>query len=247
MKIGCFCPVWRESRYLPLILEQMALCPGPALITWQDKPLFWYGKGEPPSGHADPKMRALLEPDLRPDIFIHKIDQAPRGEKFGGYAKMLAEGFDFLRSRGVETVVMMDADWIFSLNDMREIYRVMLKDWAHPHYFDTQARFYWRDWNHLFASTGITVGFPVTSSPFARGSEPTIKLPQMCYHPAYVLTDEEMHDKVKAWGHADDFERRGFYEKEWLAKDDSLVKPYDADITPPADVIERLIKHGAWL
>lgn len=54
-----------------------------------------------------------------------------------------------------------------------------------------------------------------------------------CYHGSYVLTNEELLQKINTWGHAMDFNKEKWYKEKWLAWDESpignlhLVTPED--------------------
>lgn len=39
----------------------------------------------------------------------------------------------------------------------------------------------------------------------------------VCYHASYVLTNEEVYQKINTWGHANDFDRERWYKEVWLA------------------------------
>jgi len=38
----------------------------------------------------------------------------------------------------------------------------------------------------------------------------------VCYHGSYVLTNEEVYQKINTWGHANDFDREKWYKEIWL-------------------------------
>lgn len=256
-QVGVILPVWRESRYLGCVLEQAQLCPGPVYVLWQDKPLWWYGEGEAPSGHNS-RVRDVLAEFKGIDVL--KMDRAPQsGEQvkgpdgdlaavYGGYANLIKMGFSLLQNRGVKKVVLFDSDWLMTIDDTLKFFKGCeehLSDYAR-----VEARHYWRDWQTVYADTGITTAFPIEFPKILEIPEftrPNHTIPDvMCYHPSYVLTDEEMYEKVHAFGHADYHKQRGFYEKEWLAKDDSIVKPWKTDIELPVDLVVRLKKWGAY-
>ena len=61
------------------------------------------------------------------------------------------------------------------------------------------------------------------------------------------MTDAEMYIKVHSWGHAPYFKLREFFEKEWMTRDDSVVKPFPAEVSLPDDIIARLNKWNCVL
>ena len=238
--IGTVCPVWQEHRYLPLVLEQMQLCDGPKLVIWQDKPLYWFGQGDPPSGHQS-RVRDVLA--QFPKIEVMKIDRAPFGEE-GGFMNLSKIGATHVATQGADLVFWYDSDWLYSLNDTLQLYRDVHAGskprWA------TRARHYWRDFYHTMDDRDLYVVFSVDGVVHEPGLESELQRTEYIgYHAAYVLTDEEMYLKINSWGHAPLFKERQFFEKEWLAHDDSLVKPEPSQ-PPPDDVLVRLKEWGAW-
>lgn len=243
MKMGVCCPVWTETRYLPLVLEQMSLCLGPKLVLWQDQPLYWLGEGPAPSGHAS---RVAAYVGDFPNIRFSLLDHAPEGEH-GGFNALVRMGAECLHAMDADIIVWMDSDWLYTLDDVKRLYAT-IQDANSPSYYGVNARHYWRDFNWLMADTGILAAFPWNHDYFAaERSLPTVSLTITCYHPSYVLSDEEMYRKVHSFGHAPYFKERGFYEKEWTGRDDSLVKPKPTDTFLPTDIYKRLIEAEALL
>jgi hypothetical protein len=37
-----------------------------------------------------------------------------------------------------------------------------------------------------------------------------------CYHGSYVLTNEELLQKINTWGHVNDFDKESWYNEKWL-------------------------------
>lgn len=250
MKIGTVCPVWAETRYLPLVLEQMSLCPGPALVVWQDKPLYWEGEGHAPSGH-----RSGVEDILArfPKIEVMKIDHAPpgpAGEEFGGFKWLQKMAFVYMKATyKVDAILWSDSDWLFDLNMMQQFYYELEVAEVDRKLWSVEARHYWRDFGHTLADSPVTAVFPIdVPHLWSDYTEDQIHRSRYTlYHPAYILTDAEMYQKVCSWGHAPLFKERGFYEKEWLPKNDSIVNPKPSDVVPSANVWDRLKKWNALI
>lgn len=244
MKIGTCCPVWKETRYLPLVLEQMSLCPGPKLLLWQDQPLYWLGNGAAPSGHLSEVGMMAAE---FPEIEVVTMDHAPRdGEDapFGGFASLAEMAFARLRAQGVEVVIWTDSDWLFRLADIKDLY-ARIEASSEPKYWAVKGKHYWRNFRATMDTGDITAGFPIQRPNLWHPYDESemIRTEIICHHAAYVLTNHEMYDKVHSWGHAPLFKERGFYEKEWLAHNDTLVKPQPAD-PPPDEILTRIRTHN---
>lgn len=45
----------------------------------------------------------------------------------------------------------------------------------------------------------------------------------ICYHASYVLTDAELHEKLKTWGHYNDFSVDNWYNNIWLKWTPSMI------------------------
>lgn len=237
MRIGCFCPVWCEGRYLPLVIEQMELCPGPALLLWMDEPFHWYGKGPAPSGWASSVKSAL--PEHRTVVCL------PAQAHSDLETNQLA--YDWMREQGVEVVVRFDSDWLFTLADTATLYKHLqgLPDPGPIKRWNTKGVHYWKTWDRVYDSVVIGIASPIDEPNTWQAFTPgTIgQIPVTCYHPSYVLTDEECYRKVHSWEHAKSFHEAGFYKKQWLI--DSM--PTSAGLGPPPSIMERLAKHGALL
>lgn len=50
-----------------------------------------------------------------------------------------------------------------------------------------------------------------------NGINQSYKLPGLCYHLAWVLSDEEVLRKIETWGHSHQFDRKKWYRHKWLA------------------------------
>jgi hypothetical protein len=246
--LGAYTLVWKESRYLELVIQQMAILPGKSIILWQDLPLYWLGEGAPPSGHSDPRMRELMDMARTRGIDVIPIKQAPRVEPYGGYIELMKEGSKRLGDAGYETVMILDSDWIFDLNEFYDLCADIQHD-NDPAYYNVNLKNYWRTFHYTMAVGTVTLAFPPSMVGYhdaVKRLGPTRNLPYTCFHPSYVWTNREMYDKVNSWGHASYFKDRGFYEKEWLVGNDSLVKPMPAEPPPPA-IMERLRRAGALI
>lgn len=245
--VGTCCPVWCESRYLPLILAQMDLCPGPKVVLWQDKPLYWFGTGEAPSGFNSDVGRCLSWFPRIEVVQLHKASTNPEAP-FGGFVELAKLAFSWLKQRGVTTVVWFDSDYIFSVADTIKLYEEADKN-DRPPLLAVKARHYWRDFKHTMSTGDVSLVRPVDDPDLWRHYDESDiqRLPLTMYHPAYVMSDEEMYRKVNSWGHAPLFAERRFYENEWIGGDESKVGPQPADIQPSADVMFRLKSWGALL
>lgn len=69
----------------------------------------------------------------------------------------------------------------------------------------------------------------------------TVVIPEdvgVCYHGSYVLTNEELLQKINTWGHVNDFDKERWYNEKWLlwtseTKNLHLVTPCDWSMAAP--------------
>ena len=240
MKIGTFCLVWKEARYLPLVLEQMSLCPGPALLYWQNYPWFWYGKGPAPSGH-DSAVADIVK--QFPKIEVIKVDRFP--------AEMASQNaaFQEMRRRGMDVTARFDSDWLVELDAMQRFYDAV-SDSEKACSWNIKAQHYWRNFRTIHAAGLIRCAVPSSENhTWVPERSDDQWLDDWCYHASYVWTDEEIYDKVHSWGHADTFqgEKRDFYRDEWLGKNDAHWNARPADKTLPDEIVSRLRNWNALL
>lgn len=250
MILGTVMPVWKEWRYLPLVIEQMLLCPGPKLIVWQDQPLYWLGNGPAPSGHQHEKTARVLE-SCANEIEVMKITHAPvLSDEFGGFKWIQQMAYEHLRSKGADLIFWQDSDWLFDLEPLKGFFRQVAETPVDGKLWSVPTQHYWRDFEHTMSTSPVTIAYPwnIPSnwSHYEESDMRRLESP-MLYHAAYVLSDAEMYDKVHSWGHAPLFKDRQFYEKEWIGGDDSQVKPEIANHVPPIGVVRRLINAEAFL
>lgn len=251
MKVGTVLPLWKEYRYLELVLEQMVLVPGPRLVVWQNAPLYWLGNGPAPSGHRHERTRKLLA-KYEDQVEIMKIDRSPDvNDEFGGFKWIQQMAYKRLREEhGVELVFWQDSDWLFELGPLETLFNLWREAPVDGRLWNVPTQHYWRDFNHTFDTKPVTIGYPsdvphnwgsYQESDMIRLSEP------MLHHPAYVLSDAEMYDKVHSWGHAPLFVAENFFEKVWIGRNEAgRIDPKPAPPLP-REIAERLKRAGALL
>ena len=259
--VGVVCPVWQESRYLPLILEQMSLCPGPKIVLWQDQPLHWMAEDRSaPSGFAS-KVKDILP--LFPSIEVIKMDHAPvrtaygaDDAEYGGFTSLTRMGLQLLRERGVDVLVWADSDWILELSEMQRLVETLAVSDPSTTLHQIGGHNYWRDFKHSEGQRELDIGIAYNTRlasifDVACADPNRVKLDILCHHPGWVLSEEEIFNKLHSWGHAPYYKARGFYENEWLKKDDSRIGVFDVDWEIPAEIVDRLTKwdclEPGWL
>ena len=60
-----------------------------------------------------------------------------------------------------------------------------------------------------------------------------INIPNVtCYHASYVLTDDELREKLKTWGHHNDFDVDVWFNNIWLKWTPNMINMHP--VNPPA-------------
>lgn len=238
--VGAWTVVWRESRYLPLVLEQLECVPGPVVIVHCDRPFFWTADSPEPSGHAS-KVSAILAdwPYLsRFAEVVKQVEHVSTEDVLRNYATRR------LRELGADVAQWVDSDFLMDMLDFERLVATMAAD--EPRCWTVRARHYWRNWQTLYSKGNFRMGYPTEAvwlddGSFDRRFEETAKhCDVVVHHPSYALSDQEVHDKVHAFYHAPLFKTQRFWEK-WLSGEaDKEQKLEPADLPIPDGLQRRL-------
>ncbi len=242
LTVGAASWVWKENRYLPLVLEQLEVVAehGPAIIIWNRWPFYWFGKGPVPDAYTDEKMQALLHGyPGRISIYLNetKYYELPDGPK-----DTVNMGVSILRKLGAEMELLLDTDHLLRLDDVPRIIEAVSSKAC---FWRTEGTHYWRDFRTAHGVTGVRLGFPTDIRwPFSTEEEETQQtIPGVhTYHPSWVLSDDEVEQKCATWGHAVGFRH---FCKEWLSGEADAKQKLTEVAPPPTDIMERLKLHGA--
>jgi hypothetical protein len=239
-RVGAFTMVWRETRYLPLVLEQLSYgCVDLPVVIWNDQPYYWYGEGSaPPSGHAS-KVGDLLA------VFSHLPVIRLTGHS-DTETVLRNVATKYLREEGAEVIQWVDSDFLFDFDDWRKLCAAMSE--SAPACWTVRARHLWRNWQTTYSTGNFRIGYPAVAEwndgSFDRIYEENARhCDVVCWHPSYALSDQEVHDKVKAWFHAPLAEEAHWWER-WKSRDwdrEQDLKPLDIEV--PAELRARL---EAW-
>jgi hypothetical protein len=236
--VGAYVYVCSETRYLPLVLEQLSFFPRDrTVVLWMDEPFFWLSDQPKPSGWAS-NVGAIL--NKFPHTHVVRLSSAEgnnAAENFCSHA---------LAAAGVDVTFIFSTDHLINLPDLPGMIRE-IENAPEPRAYNIAARHYWRDWGHVYADSNMLIARPTAIDVFLPDDTKFHTLPGMCYHPSWVLSDEEAHRKSHSWGHADIFTSRNFYENEWIGRNDANWKARPADVSPPGLLMERLKHWGAIL
>lgn len=251
--IGVVLPVWQESRYLPLVLEQMALCPGPKIVLWQDQPLHWLAEDRGAPSGWNSKVKGVLAEF--PTIEVIKMDHAPvrvpygvDDTEYGGFSSLGELALSLLRERGVGAMAWIESDWLLTYAATEWMFTRMAIAPTTEKFWWADGHNYWRDFKHSEGQPNLSIGIGYDTDCKSLwenrcGDPRRVQLEGVTiYHPGWVLSEEEVFNKVHSWGHAPYYKARGFYVNEWLAKDDSRMGIWDVNFELPTEIITRM-KH----
>jgi len=131
---------------------------------------------------------------------------------------------------GMDYLIIHDADEFYHDRDFEELKNFI---WGNPNYDYYKVAWYcfWKTFNYILLDTNGNkiVGYPEFCINLKRGVRFQSKrrpdksnfliLPPdqgICYHGSYVLTNEELLQKINTWGHTNDFNKERWYNEKWL-------------------------------
>src|SRR5687767_10772180 len=140
--IGTGMIVWHESRYLPLVIEQMQRTPGPRIIYHFDQPLMWMAYGDPPSGWSS-KVSDML--GAANAIQVIRV-RSPAGNTEVDIRNIITRR---LRDQGATQCLWFDSDFIYDLPEYDEYIDRMCRN--EPSCWSVKGQNLWRNWSTLYS------------------------------------------------------------------------------------------------
>lgn len=145
---------------------------------------------------------------------------------------------------GMDYLIIHDADEFYFQNDFEKIINCIKENPDHD-YYNIAWYCFWKSFKHiLLDSRGNEIaGYPEFAINLNRGvkfeskrrpnKRDVFTIPPsvgICYHGSYVLTNEELLQKINTWGHTNDFNKDYWYNNIWLKwtpemRDLHLVSP----------------------
>lgn len=130
------------------------------------------------------------------------------------------------RSEDFDYLIIQDADEFYSEKDYKDNIETITRN-SNSDFYTTPERVFWKSLDFVLENGGRTllhdITFAVncgsdTSFYSGRGvaSDKKRRLPGICHHLSYVLTDEQLKLKINTWHHANDFNRESWYRRKWL-------------------------------
>lgn len=129
---------------------------------------------------------------------------------------------------GYHYMMIQDADEFYSDEDYAKI-KQYVKDNPHYAYYTCYMKNFWKTFDKIILglhgeeTTGeanIVINLDKGEFGNKRNIEPKLSrchIPGViCYHGSYVLSDEELQNKLKTWGHHNDFDIQRWYQNVWL-------------------------------
>lgn len=131
---------------------------------------------------------------------------------------------------GMEYLIIHDADEFYFFDQFQNLIKEIENNPNHD-YYKVGWYCFWKDFNHvLLDSSGNRItGYPEFCINLKRGvrfaskrrpnrAGSFILKPEIgvCYHGSYVLSDEELLQKINTWGHTNDFNKELWYKEKWL-------------------------------
>ncbi|OGI08684.1 MAG: hypothetical protein A2Y40_05255 [Candidatus Margulisbacteria bacterium GWF2_35_9] len=138
------------------------------------------------------------------------------------------------KTDGMDYLIIQDADEFYSEED----YKQNLSDIEKNPYYDlytTPWYSFWKTLDYVIIGKNneMIIGYPQ----FAINCHKNVKfnrcrfietksiyqLAGLCFHLSYVLSDEEVLEKISIWGHSQQFDFKKWYKRKWEYWDESSV------------------------
>lgn len=132
---------------------------------------------------------------------------------------------------GMDYLIIHDADEFYFHDQFRDIIQHIKENPDHD-YYNIAWYCFWKSFNYILLDRGgdKIAGYPEFAINLKRGVRfeskrrpnkrgdvftiaPSVGI---CYHGSYVLTDEELLQKINTWGHTNDFNKDLWYNEVWL-------------------------------
>jgi hypothetical protein len=129
---------------------------------------------------------------------------------------------------GIDYLIIHDADEFYSNVEFQSLIEEM-KRYPDYDYYKVSWICFWKNFNYslLDENGNYIVGQPEFAINVKRGVEFVSKrrpnstnfkllTSGICYHGSYVLTNEELLQKINTWGHTNEFDKNYWYNEKWL-------------------------------
>lgn len=144
---------------------------------------------------------------------------------------------DAANKDGIDYLIIHDADEFYHNSDIKMIIKHIE---LNPDYDFYKIAWYcfWKSFNYILLDVNgnkIT-GFPEFAINLKRGVRFSSKrrpnktssysippIVGVCYHGSYVLTNEELLQKINTWGHTNDFNKDYWYKEKWLKWNENMI------------------------
>jgi len=145
---------------------------------------------------------------------------------------------------GIDYLMIHDADEFYFHNDFEKIKTFITDNPSYDEYSCGWISF-WKSFKYITVPQSLNkiVGNPnifiniKNHVKFVRKRSTTKKnilnIPDViCYHASYVLTDDELKEKLKTWGHHNDFNVDLWYNEIWMKWQPNMINMHP--VNPPA-------------
>jgi len=131
---------------------------------------------------------------------------------------------------GMEFMLIHDADEFYHHTDFGNLLKYIQQNQNYD-YYKVAWYCFWKNFNYVLLGSDRDkiVGYPEFAINLKRGVRFSSKrkpvqtifkiIPPefgICYHGSYVLTNDELLQKINTWGHTNDFNKERWYTDKWL-------------------------------
>lgn len=137
---------------------------------------------------------------------------------------------DAAKRDGIDYLIIHDADEFYFHTDFQKLIYYICDNPNHD-YYKVAWYCFWKSFKHILLDEhkNLITGYPEfcinlkNNIRFLSKRRPTSSefkvIPSdngICYHGSYVLTNEELLQKINTWGHTNDFDKNYWYNEKWL-------------------------------
>lgn len=128
---------------------------------------------------------------------------------------------------GYYYMMIQDADEFYRDEDYAKI-KNFIKENPHYAYYTCMMKNFWKGFDKIIlglngeeytGEANIVIQLEKGRFENKRNIEPKIskaRIPVVCYHGSYVLSDSELQEKLKTWGHHNDFNIQYWFDNVWM-------------------------------
>lgn len=131
------------------------------------------------------------------------------------------------KADGIDYMIVQDADEFYHAGEFKQNLLEIAQNPGYELYLTPWISF-WKSLDYILVDENSKeiLGYPqfavncnsnaVFSDKRSVSTDKVYKLKGLCYHLSYVLTDEQVWEKINTWGHTAEFDLKKWYKEKWV-------------------------------